>query len=236
MAGGARPGAGNPGINIDRVIRYDEVNGEQVGRSIADIVVETMAVGGFLHDAAAKVGYPVETLREWRKLGAHCLAAILAGTKRRSEMTAHQKRCMELVHRMDKAEAEARTSLLALARGVATGGLIRTETTVKTITPTVEGKAASEPVEVERVTRTIEAAPDGHMLGWLLSHRWPADFGRTRVEVTGEGGGPVRVDARPIIDVITQHLADIRTARDETDPARLDALVAGNGNGSHAEG
>lgn len=232
--GGARKGAGNPGINIDKAIRFDEVDGEQVGRSIADIVVETMAVGGFLHDAAAKVGYPVETLREWRKLGARCLAEILAGTRRRSEMTAHQKRCMELVHRMDRAEAEARTSLLALARGLATGGLTRTETTVKTITPVVNGEKAAEPVEVERTTRTVEAAPDAHMVSWLLSHRWPADFGRTRVEVTGEGGGPVQVDARPIIDVITQHLADIRAAREETAPERLDAIVAGNGNGNHA--
>ena len=85
---------------------------------------------------------------------------------------------------------------------------------------------------LEHPSRTIEQGPDGHMVGWLLSHRWPSDFGRTKLEVTGQDGGPVQVDVTPAIDKITQHLADIRNARAETDPERLEALVAGVGNGA----
>lgn len=233
--GGARPGAGAPPTNLDQVVRYrnDPATGEKVGLTVTDIVVETMAVGGFLHDAAARVGVSVEALRRWRTTGNACLAEITNGARRLSEMRAHERRCIVLVQRMDDAEAEARTALLQVAHGIANGGGTRTETTVKLLQPTdADGAPKGDPIELERTTRTIEAAPDGHMVGWLLSHRWPADFNRQRIEVTGEGGGPVQVDATSALDKIRQHLADIKAAREETDPERLEAAIAGNGSGN----
>jgi len=204
-----------------------------VRRTVIDVVVETMGMGGFLHDAAAKVGVSVETLRRWRQEGSKGLYEITEGTRRRSEMSRHVKLCMVLTARMDRAETDARMKLLGIADGLASGGLTRTEVTVKTITPTVDKVAVADPVEVERVTRTIEEAPDGRMVQWLLAHRWPADFGSTRVEVTGADGGPIVIDATPAIDKITQHLDAIRAARAETDPARLTAALAGNGEGGN---
>lgn len=232
--GGARPGAGAPPTNLDAVVRYrpNPATGEQVGLTVTDIVVETMSVGGFLHDAAARVGVAVETLRRWRTTGNAALADLANGTRRLSDMKAHERRCITLVQRMDDAEAEARTALLQVANGIANGGGTRTETTVKLLQPTDDdGAPKGDPIELERTTRTIEAAPDGAMVGWLLSHRWPADFNRNRVEITGEGGGPVLVDATPALEKIARHLADIKAAREETAPDALEAALA-NGNGS----
>ena len=107
--GGARPGAGRPGTNLDKVIRYDRDpdTGEQIGRTITDVIVETMAGANFLKDAAARIGFPVETLRAWRTLGSAAIADILAGRRRLSECSAHERRCMTLVQRMEAASAGA---------------------------------------------------------------------------------------------------------------------------------
>lgn len=231
--GGKRAGAGRPPTNLRATIGFRQAgDGEQVPVTVTDVVVETMGMGGFLKDAAARIGVPVDALRTWRTLGHRSLGQITTGQRRRSEMSQHERNCMAMAARMDEAEAGARTRLLDVAGKLAHGGLTRTETTIKTTQPTVDGVLVGEPIEVERVTREIEAGPDGHMIGWLLQHRWPADFNRSRLEVTGADGGAILVDSTPIVEKVRAHLADIRSARAETDPEALQAMVAGNGNGA----
>jgi len=190
-----------------------------------------MRLGGFLHDAAARVGVAVETLRTWRTVGNRCLGEVTAGKRRRSDMSRHERNCATLAAKIDLAEAEARTGLMMVAGQLARGGITRKETTTKSV------NAPAGAVVVETITREIEVGPDGHMVAWLLQHRWPGDFNRSRLEITGADGGAVQVDATPIIEKVRRHLADIQAARAETDPAALETLMAEpatpNGNGHH---
>ena len=80
--------------------------------------------------------------------------------------------------------------------------------------PTCQGRGAVPSHEVggraddQRLVRcpackgsTFSTAPDGRLALDLLSRRHPADYGRQdnhRHEVTGDGGGPVRIDVRAI--------------------------------------
>jgi hypothetical protein len=194
--------------------------------TVIDVVVETMRMGGFLKDAAARVGVDVNTLRDWRTKGSRCLIELNNGRRRRSQMSQHERNCMTMVLQMDEAEAEARTALLMVTNQLARGGHKRTETTTET---DAVGNITKS------VTREIEVAPDSHAAAWLLSHRWPADFGATRVEVTGADGGPIKIDDAPLIDRIRAHIADIRDARAESEPAALETMLSGT-NGSNGNG
>ena len=193
--GGARPGAGAVPKNLDDVIAYRQgPDGEQVPVTYMDRIVEAIGLGGFLHDAAARVGVTVETLRDWRRQGNAALADVLAGRKRRSHLTKRQRQYAELAQRMETAEAEARLRLLGIGQQLAQGGA----QTVETIERVVEPDRGPRRV-IERTTKTSTTLPDARMVTWLLSHRWPGDFAG-RVELTGPAGGPVQVDTRPALD------------------------------------
>ena len=60
---------------------------------------------------------------------------------------------------------------------------------------------------VETTTELSTAEPDAKMITWLLGHRWPADFNRTRVELTGADGGPIRTDPRSALDQLRDAVA-----------------------------
>jgi hypothetical protein len=212
--------------NLRDVLGYRQVDGAQVPITIMDRVEETIRQGAFLHDAAARVGVTVETLRRWITTGNASAADVLSGRRRLSQLNAHERRCVELAERVERAEAEAKVVLTGTAMKVARGGFKRMETTRKT---TGQG-----PPEV--TVREIEAAPDAHMLSWMLSHRWPEDFGRNRLEVTGPGGGPLAVDVTPVAERLREALAEVRANMNGSSnghvPAGAGANGHGNGNGS----
>lgn len=226
--GGARPGAGHPPTNFYAPIDY--LNGQPV--SIMDRVEEALRQGAFLHDAAARIGQPVEQLREWRKIGVRVGRALIAGTKRLHDLTVHERQCGELALRMERAEAEGRMHLLALAQRQARGGLKRTEVTSKVVGSTLnaDGQLTGGTV-TEHTIREITAPPDSNMITWLLGHRWPEDFGRNRVELTGPEGAAVRVELSAG-DKLRSLIQDVRDSTSEADDEV--AAVAGNGNGHHA--
>jgi hypothetical protein len=203
-------------------------DGSRTAVTIADRIVETVGAGLFLHDAAAAIGFPVDTLRAWRKIGARVARQLLNGEKRLNDLSAHERQCGDLSIRWDRAEMGARQALLNVGMKLAKGGLTRTEVSVKTIRP-----AANEPGDgerlVETVTRDIEVLPSVQMLSWLLERRWPEDFGRRRLEVTGADGGPVLLgDAASAADKLRSAIEDIRESKAEADES-----LAGNGNGAH---
>lgn len=191
--GGRRPGAGAIPRDLHAIIDYRRVPDGQGGFTqepvtYMDRILEAISLGGFLHDAAARIGVTVETLRDWRRQGTKAIADVAAGRKRRSHLTKRERQYAELAAGMETAEAEARLRLLGLGQRLAQGGATRTETTVETIAPT-----GGTPQLVRTVERTMVAEPDARMITWLLGHRWPADFGTTRTELTGPDGGPVHV-------------------------------------------
>jgi hypothetical protein len=188
--GGRRPGAGAIPRDLDATIDYRPVRNPQTGSveqrpmSAMDIIEEAIRAGAFLHDAAARVGVTVETLRDWRKQGVNALRQVAQGTRRRSDLSRRVRQYAELAHRMDKAEADARLLMLGTMTRVAQGGIVATETVTK-VDPS--GNV------LETVTKRSETLPDSKAAAWMLQHRWPGDF-HGRTEITGPEGGPVQVD------------------------------------------
>lgn len=217
---------GRPPTNLRAVVAYRaSADGGQVPLTVMDVVEETIRTGGFIKDAAARVGVTVHVLREWRRIGNRCLRDVLDGAKRRSQLSRHERLCCELATKMDKAEAEARVLLLGKAQRLAQGGLTRTETT--------ERRDASGAV-VERTERQIELLPDSGMIQWLLSHRWRDDFGRQAVEVSGPDGGPVQLESAGIVERLREALAGVRENQAETTPEAIESALAAKGNGHRA--
>jgi transposase-like protein len=228
--GGARPGAGAPPTNLRKVIAHRTVDGVEVGITIIDRVEETLRQGAFVKDAAARVGVSVETLRRWQSTGVRIRAELAERTadgdpkKDPTDLSPHERNCVELATRMDVAEAEARTALLVLGQQMARGGRERVEVTVKV---NAQGQV------LERTERTTTTEPDARMIQWILSHRWREDFG-PRVEVTGADGGPVLVDATPIAERLRADLADVKAKREASSRDAVEEALAAagtNGNG-----
>lgn len=228
--GGYRPGAGAVPRDLDAVIDYRPVRHadgtiEQQPVTFAERIIEAISLGGFLHDAAARVGITVETLREWRRVGNKARHDVLTGTKRRSHLTKRERQLAELAANLELAESEARLRLLGIGQKLAQGGTQRTETTVETIAPT-----GGTPQLVRTTERTYVAEPSAQMVTWLLGHRWPADFGTTRTEITGPDGGPIQVGAAPALD----RLRDvIETAKHPTPNGHQPPTTHTNGSNGH---
>lgn len=221
-----KPSPGRPPLNLEAVVGYRDTPQGQQPVTVIDRVEETIRMGGFLKDAAARIGVSVDRLREWRTVGNRCLREVLAGERRRSQMTRHEKLCAELAAKIDQAEADARTHLLGLAQRMARGGLTRKETTVRR-----DARGAV----VEETTREADLLPDTAMIQWLLTHRWPEDFGRTRLEVSGPDGAGIPLDTAPIAEQIRDAIADARSRQAETSREALEEALAGGRNG-HQQG
>lgn len=223
--GGARPGAGHPPTNLNVPIDFD---GTGRAVTITERVVETLRAGAFVKDAAARIGFPVETLREWQKVGQRAIRDVVQGNKRNRDLSFHERQCAVLAQAMTKAEAECRLMMLGdlnkLARGVQ-----RTETTTRM-------NAQGQPVETS--TRVVTSVPDGRSIQWFLERRHPEDFGRQRIELSGPEGGPIELGlAASAADKVRALIAEVRTARADTEDSQLypdpaPAAAGGNGNGT----
>lgn len=185
-----RIGFGRPPRDPYDIIDYREVvrtsGVDRIPVRVIDRVVETLQANAFLHDAAARSGIAVETLRQWRRKGVEASTLILAGKKRRSDFDTHTKRCIELAAAMERAEADARLLLLGALTQMARGGLEQTRV--------VEKVDAESGNVLERTEEVRKLLPDPRSITWLLSHRYPGDFA-PRIEITGPEGGPVQVES-----------------------------------------
>lgn len=215
--GGSRPGAGKSPTNLRAVIEEvpEQVTPHGVVEArkltVMDAIVDTLEGMGFLHDAAARVGVAVETVREWRKLGVRVSTDLAQAKRTPASLTPHERNCAELARRMAAADAVSRMRLLGLAASVASGGT----DTVETVTKAVQ-VGDHDPKVVEITTRTATTLPNPGMVQWLLSHRWPADFNRTRVEVSGPDGGAIPVDVTSARDKMAGALADLEQRQAES--------------------
>lgn len=208
-------------VNLYEIIDYD---GTGKPTSIIDRAEEAFRRGAFVQDVAARIGWPVANLRQWLKTGAEAVASVAQGKARTHELSPHQRQCADLHMRVGRAEADARLMMLAIVQRRATGGHKRTETVIRTTN--------GQPVET--TVRTITEAPDARAATWLLEHRWPADYGRRQVEVTGAAGGPIEVDVK----TAAERLADIidRAGAASAASAEVVAQTSGNGSGNGTNG
>lgn len=210
-------------VDLFAIIDYD-ANGNPV--SIMDRVEEAMRRGAFTQDIAARVGWPVATVRGWLRTGAEAVASVAQGNARTHELTPHQRQCAELHMRATRAEADARLMMLAIVQRQASGGHKRTETTTRV----VNGRA------VEITTRTIEAAPDARAATWMLEHRWAEDYGRRHVEVTGADGGPIEVDLKPARERLADLIEKAATASEASAEVIASATGSNGANGTNGNG
>lgn len=228
--GGARPGAGKPPTRLNVPIDFDGT-GKPV--TITERVVETLRAGGFIHDAAARIGFPRETLSDWRKLGQRTIRDIVQGRKRSHELTDHERECVVLAREMEKAEADAKVWMLGKLHDLG-AGMKRTETTTRTRTPIVGETVVTEAaVVVETTIKEITAVPDVRALTWLLEHRFQRDFGMKRIELSGPEGGPIAIETESAVDKLREAIAAVQATKAETDDDLAALGADGNGTNGH---
>ncbi len=188
--------------------------------NLIDRVEEALRAGAFVKDAAARIGVDKSRLWEWQKTGVRAQRDLLTGVRRHSDLSRHEKQCAELAARMESAEAEARLQLLALGQKLAQGGFVRREVTKKV---NATGQV------LETTTKESVADPEPRMIQWLLSRRWPEDFNRNTIELTGADGAPL-IDGKAVAVRLAEEIAAARANRAATEPEQL---AGTNGNGHH---
>ena len=183
--GGSRPGAGRPPIKMTEVVaRVPDGQGGSREVSRLDRVREVYRVCGFDKDAAARCGVNTDTYRGWLRDGNRLRADLLAGRIKARDLKVGDKERILLAETVEQAEVEGRLLMLGLAEQLSRGGIKVTHTTIKEV--------GGQPTE--RTVREEQTLPDGQMIRWRLERRYPAEFGVRRVELTGEGGGPLQVE------------------------------------------
>lgn len=179
------PPAGGRRSYLDQVIDHD-THGNPV--TVADRVIAAIRAGNYLETAASLAGVRPDTVRTWLYTGNGALRAIHNGTPPH-QLPRNELRYAEFALALTKAEAEAEAEDVArlqqLARGQATSS--------KRVT-TERRDSAGALVEQTVRTETETLAPDSAALRWRLERRHPRRwFGRQRIELTGEDGGPVEL-------------------------------------------
>lgn len=218
-----------PTRDIYEIVAYDR-DGRPI--RVIDRAVETFRLGGSQRDVADRCGVAREVVREWVRRGTVVSSDIFAGRRLVAELTRHERKCFDFVQLTAQAEAEGKVYLLGLAERLSAGGYI-----VETVTEKVEAQEDGTLKVVERTTKRATAAPDGQMIRWRLATRWPEEFSqRGSLELTGPDGGPVQIEAMPIIDRMLGELDRIAINTTATDEL-LSAVDAGGStaatNGQH---
>lgn len=197
--------------------------------TILDRAVETLKVGGFLNDAAARSGMDISTMQRWVRTGARLSREILQGTRTNADLTVEERDLVRFTAACAEAEAEGKMVLLGLAHRLSVGGIpMVTETTeeVEGVDPLRDPETGAIvhpgfPRKVRTTRKTETAQPDGAMIRWRLERRWPEEFGRpaSRLELSGPDGGPVEVENRSPVDNLLARLQQIAGAQDAIDQA-----------------
>lgn len=149
---------------------------------LADQLCAHLRTGHYIETACALVGISKQSLYTWLKNGARLRDQGIALSK----LGAHDRRCVEFLDAVERADAEALDRDMLRLTALGRGGLETTE--VREVT-TPEGKVK------EKITITRQLAPNPQVLEWRMERRWPALFARppARVEVSGPDGGPLEL-------------------------------------------
>lgn len=150
--------------------------GEQIARDIR-------ATGCDVAVCADRMRVPRATLHDWLRNGAE--AAIKAA--RGQKLTLGEQEYLDFRHSIDAAASDWEMRMNAYLAELARGGILVETITIK-VDPTVTPHR-----EIERSTKRSHTLPDAATVRWLLETKRRASYGRS-VALTGEGGGPVRVE------------------------------------------
>jgi hypothetical protein len=193
---------GNPQgrpAGLDDPCRLDHEGNPQ---TVSARLLELVAIGLDLTDAAVSVGINRNTVRNWRRQGAAALAREVEG----HDLTPAEWRYAEFLRDLESAEVQAEEVRVANIRRVGEGGWIVTEVTEEWKLWQPEG--SEEPalrVLVGRKITTKTAPPNWQADMTWLERRMPHKY-RRRTEVTGADGAPLI----PADDEARQLAAELR--------------------------
>lgn len=189
--------------------------------TVLDRTLETLRVGGLVHDAAARCGIDTGTMNRWLREGARVAADVLAGRRASKDLDDHERDAMRFHHAVAQAEADGKVTLLRLSQHLAQGGIPVTTTTTK-VSQGRERVLRDDGTEylpalppIEEVTTKVERTlPDSTMIRFRLERGWPDEWGRaSRLELTGADGGPIELVDRTPIDRLMDALDNLAAQR-----------------------
>lgn len=172
------PRTGRP-TKIDAELRRGP-DGEKI--TVADEIVERIRSGASNLDAAQSVGISKSTLQDWLREGARASARRLAGEK----LTAKERRLADFSDREAQALAEWKVEQ-EIQLGILSTGRERLIVTEKR-------DSAGNLIEKSERREGIE--PNAQVIEWRLERRFPEQYGRQRLEITGPEGGPIPLSIR----------------------------------------
>jgi hypothetical protein len=215
-----------PGINDAIAVRGD---GAPV--TVLERAVDTLRVGGYISDAAARCGVTEATMHRWLRTGARLANDLLSGRRTSRDLTDEERDQLRFAQACAEAEAEGKAVLLQLSHRLSVGGIPVETVTIKEVEPTpavtdAEGRIIRPAIPGARETTTKRETtlPDGQMIRWRLAARWPEHYGpRGRMEVTGEGGGPIEVADRTPVDALIATLSRMAAQQSAIDAASVEA-------------
>lgn len=178
--------------------------GEQIARDIR-------ATGCDVAICADRLRIPRPTLHHWLRNGAE--AAIKTG--RGQKLTLGEQEYLDFRYAVDAAASDWEMRMNAYLAELARGKILVEVTTIK-----VDGAGN----EIERSTKRTHTLPDAATVRWLLETKRRTSYGRT-VAVTGEGGGPVRVEI-PEADRVSGLIEQITAYQQGHSDALVDGATA----------
>lgn len=150
--------------------------------TVADEIIERIRSGAGTQDAAASVGIARSTLTDWLREGARHAARRLAGEK----LTAKERALADFSDREAQAIAEWKVEQ-EIQLGLLSTGRSRT---------IITEKRDSAGNLLEKTERTEGIEPNDRVITWRLERRFPEQYGRQRLEITGPEGGPIPLSIR----------------------------------------
>lgn len=169
--------AGRPS-DITTIVSYRDDDPAQPV-TVADRVVGSMYLHGYLEPAALAAGVTKETVYAWIRAAGAARLRLAAEPATAENTTEHERACIEFSDAVDAATARWTSRMLQLADRLAEGGIEFEEVH----TETVNGQEVKKKVVVKKTQ------PDGAMIRWRLARRDPKKYG-DRLALTDADGGP----------------------------------------------
>lgn len=221
------------GPTLDLVVRHRR-DGTPVTAEAS--VLEAANLALTLDDVARVAGLHPDTLRGWLADASEA-SRLKARDGRRP--TAAQRRLIGFAESLGQRMGATRGQVLGRIQRIGLGGYDHGKVVTKE-TPVFNGDGEQVGSHVEVTTTTEVAEGDWRALAWIAERTYAETFARRQaIEVSGPGGGPIRVESPR--ERLMEKLGDLRRrAIDVAEVAPIgngahDADVAGNGSESPPE-
>jgi transposase-like protein len=195
-----------------RAPRHETGRRSTLTPDLAGKIAAMVGQGNYLETSARAHGVPPGTLWQWLRQGEEAHAALARGEK----LAGQARIYAEFAEAVAQARARGEVRAVEAVTRTMEGGLLVKETPLVTR----EGRLVRDDAG-EVVYERQYSLPDGKLALEYLSRTSPSRFGRTpnvdRVEVTGEGGGAVQLEATEVVTSLAQRLAAITAERSEED-------------------